>query len=50
MGGQGRGIYLRDFDQVQRSSGDLRLTIKSKYFSKIINEQITLQGVKLKIN
>ena len=34
FGGQGRGIYLREFEQVQQSSGDIRLTIRPKYFSK----------------
>lgn len=43
IGGQGRGIYLRDFDQVQTSSGDIRLTIKTKYLTK--NGQIiTYEG------
>ncbi|CAF1690507.1 unnamed protein product, partial [Adineta ricciae] len=40
-GGQGRGIYLRNFDHVQTSSGDMRLTIKSKYLAKSINQPIT---------
>jgi hypothetical protein len=43
-GGQGRGIYLRDFDQVQTSSGDIRLTIKSKYFPKNNNQSVTYEG------
>jgi hypothetical protein len=43
-GGQGRGIYLRDFDQVQTSSGDIRLTIKTKYFPKNPNQLVTYEG------
>ena len=43
-GGQGRGIYLRDFDHVQTSSGDMRLTIKSKYLAKSTNQPITYDG------
>ncbi len=43
-GGQGRGIYLRNFDQVQTSSGDIRLTIKSKYSQKRSNELVTYDG------
>lgn len=48
FGGQGRGVYLRDFDQVQNSSGDLRLTIKPKYFSKYDPNQssVALEGSK----
>jgi hypothetical protein len=43
-GGQGRGIYLRDFDQVQTSSGDIRLTIKTKYYPKNPNQLVTYEG------
>lgn len=43
-GGQGRGIYLRDFDQVQNSSGDIRLTVKSKYSTKDCNQLVTYEG------
>ena len=43
-GGQGRGVYLRDFDQVQSSSGDIRLTIKAKYFSKDYNQSVSYEG------
>ena len=43
-GGQGRGIYLRDFDQVQTSSGDIRLTVKSKYLPKHNNQLVTYEG------
>lgn len=42
--GQGRGIYLRDFDHVQTSSGDIRLTIKSKYLAKSTNQPVTYDG------
>ena len=44
-GGQGRGIYLRDFDQVQTSSGDIRLTIRSKYFSRETQSSVTYEGL-----
>lgn len=44
-GGQGRGIYLRDFDQVQHSSGDIRLTMKSKFVSKTPLELAKLEGI-----
>lgn len=44
-GGQGRGIYLREFDQVQLSSGDISLTIKSKYFSKQTDQSVTYEGI-----
>ena len=44
-GGQGRGIYLREFDQVQASSGDTRLTIKSKYLTKSGNQMTTYEGM-----
>lgn len=43
-GGQGRGIYLRDFDQVQASSGDIRLTVKSKYLPKNSHQLVTYEG------
>ena len=43
-GGQGRGIYLREFDHVQNSSGDIRLTIKPKYFLKNFDQSINYQG------
>ncbi len=43
-GGQGRGVYLRNYDQVQTSSGDIRLTIKSKYSQKRSNELVTYDG------
>lgn len=43
-GGQGRGIYLRNFDQVQTSSGDIRLTIKSKYLPKKNGQLVTYEG------
>lgn len=44
IGGQGRGIYLRDYDQVQHSSGDIRLTVKSKFISKSPHQLATVQG------
>ena len=44
-GGQGRGIYLREFDQVQASSGDTRLTIKAKYLTKSGNQLTTYEGI-----
>jgi hypothetical protein len=44
-GGQGRGIYLREFDQVQTSSGDIRLTIKSKYSSRKSDQLVTYEGI-----
>jgi len=44
-GGQGRGVYLRDYDHVQKSSGDLRLTVKSKYFNKKYDQSINYQGL-----
>jgi len=43
-GGQGRGIYLREFDQVQTSSADIRLTIRSKYVSTKNDQLITYEG------
>ncbi|CAF4709004.1 unnamed protein product, partial [Rotaria sp. Silwood2] len=48
-GGQGRGIYLREFDQVQTSSGDIRLTIKSKYLQKKTNQLVTYGDQEVKI-
>lgn len=44
-GGQGRGIYLRDFDQVQTSSGDIRLSVKSKYLTKNCHQLVTYEGL-----
>ena len=44
-GGQGRGIYLRDFDQVQTSSGDIRLTVKAKYVPKNGHQLVTYEGL-----
>jgi hypothetical protein len=44
VGGQGRGIYLRDFDQVQNSSGDIRLTVKVKHTVKDASQTSLLQG------
>jgi hypothetical protein len=43
-GGQGRGIYLREFDQVQKSSGDIRLIIKSKYLPRKNGQVVTYEG------
>jgi hypothetical protein len=43
-GGQGRGIYLREFDHVQSSSGDIRLTIKTKYSPKRNDQVVTYEG------
>ena len=43
IGGQGRGIYLREFDQVQQSLGDIRLTIKPKFFSKQFHQLTSFQ-------
>ncbi len=40
------GIYLREFDQVQISSDNIRLTIRWKYLSKTINELIIYEGNK----
>ncbi|CAF4089647.1 unnamed protein product, partial [Adineta steineri] len=48
-GGQGRGIYLRDFDQVQTSSGDICLTIKPKYLPKEANQLVTYDDQDAKI-
>jgi len=48
-GGQGRGIYLREFDQVQNSSGDIRLTIKSKYLPRKNGQLVTYEGKHTKI-
>ncbi|CAF4672915.1 unnamed protein product [Rotaria sp. Silwood1] len=48
-GGQGRGIYLREFDQVQTSSGDIRLTIKTKYLPKKTDQLITYEDQEVKI-
>ena len=44
-GGQGRGIYLREYDQVQSSSADIRLTIKTKYLPKRNNQIVTYEGL-----
>jgi hypothetical protein len=43
-GGKGRGIYLREFDQVQTSSSDIRLTIRSKYVSTKNDQLVTYEG------
>ncbi|CAF3801202.1 unnamed protein product [Adineta steineri] len=48
-GGQGRGVYLRDSDQVQTSSGDIRLTVKTKYLSKKPNQLVTYDDQEVKI-
>ena len=49
-GGQGRGIYLRDYDQVQHSSGDIRLTVKSKFISKTPLQPAKLEGMRLSLH
>ncbi|CAF3356110.1 unnamed protein product [Rotaria sp. Silwood2] len=47
---QGEGIYLRDFDHVQSSSDDIRLTIKSKYLPKKKTDQlVTYENQEIKI-
>ncbi|CAF1250085.1 unnamed protein product [Rotaria magnacalcarata] len=50
IGGQGRGIYLRELDQVQVSSGDIGLTIKPKYIPKKTDQTVTYEDQEIKIN